>query len=56
MHVRVEDQNEDARVVVEAQGQVLLLRRGLVGPRAFVALVLALGVLEESGQYMQCAG
>ena len=58
MQVRVQDQDEDATVIADDDGTVTLcLRPGVVSPRAFVALVLALApVLEQGRQYLQCAG
>lgn len=53
MQVRVEEQDVDAQVVADGPDGSLLLRPGLVSPRAFVALVLA---LEEGRQYLQSTG
>lgn len=56
--VRVQEQVEDAKVEIDESGRVALcLRPGLIGSRAFVALVLALAPLaEQSYQYLQRAG
>lgn len=57
MQVRIEEQEQDARVDVQDDGRVALVcRPGLLSPRAFVALVLALGALEQGRQYLQSAG
>lgn len=57
MQLRVEEQEEDARIAYDEDGRTaLVLRPGLVSPRAFVALVLALRALEECGQYLQSTG
>ena len=58
MRVQVQDQVEDAKVVTDEDGTIVLcLRPGVVSSRAFVALVLALApVLEQGRQYLQCAG
>lgn len=54
MQVRVTEQDVDAQVVIDGEGLALVLRPGLVTPRAFVALVLALS--EESCQQRQRVG
>lgn len=57
MQVRVEDQVEDARVVDDGHGPVLILKTGLVSPRAFAALVVAFADLAaHSSQYLKDAG
>lgn len=57
MRVRVEEQEEDARVATDSDGMsVLILKPGLVGPRAFVALVLSLEPLQHGRQVLQDAG
>jgi len=57
LRVRVQEQTEDARVEIDQDGEIALcLRRGVVTPRAFCALVLALApVLEKGRQYLQSA-
>lgn len=48
MRVRVEDQDCEARVVTDPDGEmVLLLQPGLVTTRAYVSLGLALSALVE---------
>lgn len=48
MRVRVEDQDCEARVVTDPDGQmVLVLKRGLIDTRAYVAIGLALSPLVE---------
>ena len=56
MQVRIAEQEEDARVAYDDGGVTLVCRPGLLSPRAFVALVLALEPLEQCGQYLQSAG
>ena len=56
LRVAVEEQGADAEIRVIEGAQVLVLRPGLVSPRAFVALVLALDPLQESRQYLQGTG
>ena len=57
MQVRIAEQDEDARVTYGGDGAVTLVcRPGLLSPRAFVALVLALEPLEQCSQYLQSTG
>lgn len=56
MRVRVRDQASDAEVSMDDRGLVLNVKPGLLSPRAYVALVLALESLEQSCQYLQSAG
>lgn len=58
MRVRVEDQDEDAKLIRQMGGEsTLILRAGLISSRAYVALTLALSPLVEHGdQYLHHAG
>lgn len=57
MRVRVEKQTEDARLIRDSDGVlVLALRKGLMPKRAVLALTLLLAQLAEHGsQYVQGA-
>lgn len=58
VRVRVEDQAEDAKVVIDGDGEpALVVREGLISARAFVALGVSLAAVAlQREQHLQNAG
>jgi len=57
VRVRVEERTGDAGVVRDADGRLALsVAKGVLTPRAFVALIVALEHLEESCQHLHRTG
>lgn len=60
LHVREEDQEPDARLECGPDGLSLVVRTGLISPRAFTALVVTLAAVSQQvvqgQQYLQHTG
>jgi hypothetical protein len=56
VRVRVQDQQEDAKVEADSDGELALcFRPGAITPKIYMALVLVLAPLEQGRQYLQSA-